>query len=536
MNLLQKFKETISSVLPIMVIVLLLGVTVAPLGADLIIRFLVGGVLLIFGLTTFLLGVDIGILPIGERSGAALTAKRNLPLLLSVSFVIGFIVTIAEPDVQVLADQIRSVDASVNKWVLVCMIAVGIGLFVMIGLLRTVTSFSLSVLLIVSYVIVFILAFLCPPEFQGVAFDAGGATTGPMTVPFIMALGVGVAAVRAKHTSEKNGVAVDHTSSTSDDSFGLTGIASVGPIAAVCVYGIALRISRANGAGAADSVSSAVAATSAAVTEAGTTVAEAAKGLNAFISIIPSTCKEVGMAMAPLVVMFILLQIFLLKMPPVQVQRLIKGQIYAFVGLVIFLVGVNGGFMPAGRRLGEVLGSLAAEHGGIWTVLLTVVGFVFGAVVVCAEPAVWILTEQVESVSGGTIKRKVMLVALSSGVAISIGLSMLRVLYGFSLWWIIVPGYAISLLLTIWCPKLFVGIAYDSGGVASGPMTSTFILSFTLGASAATGGNPITDAFGVIALVAMTPLIAIQILGLIYKKKKRQSAKVCEKQLLLEAK
>jgi len=223
-------------------------------------------------------------------------------------------------------------------------------------------------------------------------------------------------------------------------------------------------------------------------------------------------------------------------MPPVQVQRLIKGQIYAFVGLVIFLVGVNGGFMPAGRRLGEVLGSLAAEHGGIWTVLLTVVGFVFGAVVVCAEPAVWILTEQVESVSGGTIKRKVMLVALSSGVAISIGLSMLRVLYGFSLWWIIVPGYAISLLLTIWCPKLFVGIAYDSGGVASGPMTSTFILSFTLGASAATGGNPITDAFGVIALVAMTPLIAIQILGLIYKKKKRQSAKVCEKQLLLEAK
>src|SRR5574344_302587 len=529
MNLLQKFKETLSSVLPIMVIVLLLGVTVAPLGGDLIARFLVGGVLVIFGLTVFLLGVDIGILPIGERSGAALTEKKNLPLLLSVSFVIGFIVTIAEPDVQVLADQIRSVDPSVNKWVLVCMIAIGIGLFVMIGLLRTVTSFPLNVLLIVSYVIVFILAFLCAPEFQGVAFDAGGATTGPMTVPFIMALGVGVAAVRAKNTSSKNNT-VNGNNNTSDDSFGLTGIASIGPIAAVCIYGIVIRFS--HGGEAAAQQTTAVAET---------TTTAAVNGLAAFVKIIPRTCKEVATAMAPLVVMFILLQLFLLKMPPVQVHRLIKGQLYAFLGLVIFLVGVNGGFMPAGRRLGEVLGSLAQANGGIWTVLLTAVGFVFVAVVVCAEPAVWVLTEQVESVSGGTIKRKVMLAALSAGVALSIGLSMLRVLYRFSLWWIIVPGYAISLLLTIWCPKLFVGIAYDSGGVASGPMTSTFILSFTLGASAATGGNPVTDAFGVIALVAMTPLIAIQILGLLYKMKNDQTAKKNlaaknKKQLLLEAK
>src|SRR5574344_2640298 len=240
MNLLQKFKETISSVLPIMVIVLLLGVTVAPLSGDLLLRFFVGGVMVIFGLTVFLLGVDIGILPIGERSGAALTAKRNLPLLLSVSFVIGFIVTIAEPDVQVLADQIRSVDTSVNKWVLVCMIAIGIGLFVMLGLLRTVTSFPLNVLLIVSYIMVFILAFLCPSEFQGVAFDAGGATTGPMTVPFIMALGVGVAAVRT--VAVKKNANQINANASSDDSFGLTGIASIGPIAAVCVYGIILRI------------------------------------------------------------------------------------------------------------------------------------------------------------------------------------------------------------------------------------------------------------------------------------------------------
>lgn len=519
MNILEKFKETMASVLPIMAIVLLLGLTIAPLGGMLIARFLIGGILLIFGLTVFLLGVDIGILPIGERSGAALTARRNLPLLLAVSFAIGFIVTIAEPDVQVLADQIRGVNSAVNKWVLVCMIAVGIGLFVMFGLLRTVLSFSLKVMLIVCYVCVFILAFICPSEFQGVAFDSGGATTGPMTVPFIMALGMGVAAVRTAGKKD------DSAGLASDDSFGLTGVASVGPVAAVCIYGVILKFSGKTGAGVSVAEEIAVASEAADV---------AVEGLGIFLRILPSICKEVALAMAPLVVLFILLQIFLLKMPPVQMRRLVKGQIYAFVGLVVFLTGVNGGFMPAGRRLGELLGNYASAGGGWWIVLLVCVGLIFGAVVVCAEPAVWVLTEQVENVSGGTIKRKVMLAALSSGVAVAIGLSMLRVLYRFSLWYILIPGYAVSLLLTVFCPKLFVGIAYDSGGVASGPMTSTFILSFTLGASAASGGNPVTDAFGVIALVAMTPLLAIQILGLIFDIKNKKAA--LKRQSELEAK
>lgn len=500
MNLFQKFKETMNSVLPIMIIVIILGLTVAPLGGDLILRFSVGGILLILGLTIFLLGVDIGILPIGERSGAALTSKRNLPLLLAVSFAIGFIVTIAEPDVQVLADQICSVSSGVNKWLLVCMIAVGIGFFIMLGLLRTVTSFPLNIILIISYVIVFALAFLCSAEFQGVAFDAGGATTGPMTVPFIMALGMGVATVRKTSTAGKN---------SNDDSFGLTGIASVGPIAAVCIYGIILKFS---------------APTSTVTTTTNSEVLhESAKGLSVFIQILPEICKEVAFALLPLIGLFILLQVFLLKMPPVKVRRVIKGFIYSYIGLVLFLLGANGGFIPTGKRLGEILGGYAVNNGNIWVIVLTIIGLVFGAVVVCAEPAVWVLTEQVESVSGGTIKRKVMLVALSAGVAVSIGISMLRILYGFSLWYILIPGYALSLILSLFCPKLFVGIAFDSGGVASGPMTSTFILSFTLGVSSATNMTSATDAFGVIALVAMTPIIAIQILGLIFKKKSKKS-------------
>ena len=501
MNIIQKFKETLSSVLPIMAIVLLLGITVAPLELNTIVCFLLGGALLIFGLTIFLLGVDTGILPIGERSGAALTAKRNLPLLLSVSFVIGFMVTIAEPDVQVLANQIKGVSPALNKWPLIFMIAGGVGLFVMTGLLRTVLNWHLKWVLIISYILLFALAFLSPKEFQGVAFDAGGATTGPMTVPFIMALGVGVATVRSKSKSSE------------DSSFGLTGIASIGPIAAVCLYGIILAL-KGNSA-TANQLPEEGAATE-------SIVSNGILGLGIFIKLLPSTLKEVSMALLPLVLMAAAFQLFLLKMPPVQVRRMIKGLVYSFIGLVIFLIGVNGGFMPAGQKLGMTLGSLAASGSFAWTLLLCLTGLVFGAVVVCAEPAVWVLTEQVESVSGGTIKRKVMLVSLSFGVALSVGISMLRVLYGFSLWYILIPGYALALLLTFFCPSLFTGIAFDSGGVASGPMTSTFILSFTLGATTACGGNPATDAFGVIALVAMTPLIAIQVLGIIYKLKNKR--------------
>ncbi|MCR5762878.1 MAG: DUF1538 domain-containing protein [Treponema sp.] len=506
MNFFEKLKETASSVLPVMVIVLVLGVTIVPLGKAILVRFMMGGFLLIFGLTLFLAGVDLGILPVGERCGAALTAKRNLAILLGVSFLIGVMVTIAEPDVQVLADQIKAVSSSVSKWTLIFMIAAGIGLFVVVGLLRTMLSLKLKYVLIVAYIGVFMLAFLCSKEFQGVAFDAGGATTGPMTVPFIMALGVGVAAVRSKGQHSNS-----HADS-SEDSFGLTGIASIGPIAAVCAYGIFLKGASALSCGQMEAASQPVSSV------------QESNGLNLriFIDLFPEELKEVSMALLPLVLMFAAFQLFLLRMPPVQFRRVLKGLAYSYVGLVIFLTGVNGGFMPAGQKLGLVLGERACDAGGIWVALLTVTGVIFGAVVVCAEPAVWVLTEQVEQVSGGTIRRKAMLFALSAGVAISIGLSMLRIMYGFSLWYVLVPGYLAALALSLFCPPMFVGIAFDSGGVASGPMTSTFILSFTLGAAAAAGGSSATDAFGVIALVAMTPLIAIQMLGLVFKIKSKK--------------
>lgn len=480
MNLLAKLKETAVSVLPVAFIVILLGLTVAPLPAAMLIRFSIGAVLIILGLTAFLAGVDLGIQPMGERIGAELTKKRILWLLLLCAFFIGFLVTVSEPDIEVFGNQVHSVFNFVNKNIFVYVIATGVGVFLLLGLLRSILNFSIKITFLVLYILVFIILIFVPENFTGVAFDSGGATTGPMTVPFILALGLGVSTVRAG----------------GKESFGLTGVTSVGPVMAVLIYGAILSGQQHTGV----TVDSSVAETG---------------------SLVLQILKESVVSLFPMILLFIIFQFTLLHMTLRQSVRILIGFVYALIGLFVFLLGVNGGFMETGRQLGLVLGQKASELGGFWLFLLIATGFILGAIVVCAEPAVWVLTEQVEQVSGGTIKRKLLLVFLSVGAAVAIGLSMIRAVYGFSLKWILIPGYAIALLLMIFSPSMFTGIAFDSGGVASGPITSTFVLSFTLGAAgvenAASGAN---DVFGVIALVAMTPLIAIQILGIIYRIKR----------------
>ena len=479
MNLFEKLKETGISVAPIMLIVIALSFTIAPIEGALLAKFLAGGVLIILGLGIFLLGTDIGILPVGQDVGSALVHRRSLPLMLAVGFLVGFIVTVAEPDVQVLANQVAKVDASIPRNLLIAMIGLGVGFFVSVSFGRIILGLSYRWLLLGFYAAVFVLAAVTEPAYVAVAFDAGGATTGPMTVPFIMALGVGVAAVRRGKNAE-------------GDSFGLVGLASIGPIMAVLVMGI---INKGR------------------VAEAPAT-AEAASGslgvFGDFLRLAPETAAEAARALGPLAALFLAFQLLLLKMPPHRVARMAKGLFYGFVGLVLFLVGVNGGFLPAGAAIGAWIGALA----GNW--ILIPIGLVFGAVVVLAEPAVWVLNNQVEEVSGGAIKKEAMLASLSLGVAAAVGIAMLRVVTGISIWWFLVPGYALALALTFFCPPLFTAIAFDSGGVASGPMSSTFILAFTLGASSAAGGDPLSDAFGVIAMIAMTPLIMIQILGLVF--------------------
>lgn len=492
MNLLKNLKETSVSVLPVMFIVILLGLTAAPLDGVMLGRFALGGVFLILGLAIFLFGVDLGIQPMGERVGAALTQKRKLWLLLICAFVIGFMVTVAEPDIQVFGNQVRSIFSSINKNIFVFVIALGVGLFMLLGLLRTVLNFSIKILLAVLYVILFAVVFMVPEDFIGVAFDSGGATTGPMTVPFILALGLGVSSVRQGD----------------NQSFGLTGVTSIGPVLAVLCYSLAVYK---NSGG----------VNNAAVEAASEAVASSGGNFFAsFTEVLPHVLKDAALSILPLLLMFIVFQFTLLKMPPRQLTRMIVGFFYSFAGLVIFLTGVNGGFMQAGSQLGLMLGQKAAEAGGWWFVLLISTGLVLGAIVVCAEPAVWVLTAQVEEVSGGTIKRKVLLGFLSVGSACAIGLALWRAVSGFSIKYLLIPGYALALVLMIFSPPLFTGIAFDSGGVASGPITSTFILAFALGASGFE--NSSNDIFGVIAMVAMTPLIAIQILGIMYRIKTRK--------------
>lgn len=491
MKVLNKLKETTNSVLPVMAIVLLLGFTVVPIDKILLVRFVIGGILLVIGLTIFLVGVDLGIQPMGERCGAELTKRKSLLLLLSAAFVIGFIVTAAEPDIQVFGDQVKSYFSFVNKTAFTFVIAAGVGFFITLGLLRTVLNLSVKLTLFISYTVLFIISMFAPDCFIGIAFDSGGATTGPMTVPFIMALGLGVSSVR----------------SDSDNSFGLTGICSIGPVLAVILYSLFLKSQ-----GHFDGAQIAHTAETAETAIAGGFVYQV---FHPFANVFRATVHEAMISILPLFGLFVVFQILLLKMTGRQVARFIIGFIYSFIGLTVFLMGVNGGFSETGGELGKLLGEFAMNRGGAWFVLLIVVGLLLGAIIVCAEPAVWVLSEQVESVSGGTIKRKCLLVFLSVGTAIAIGLALWRAVSGFNLKYILIPGYAVAMILMIFSPSLFSGIAFDSGGVASGPLTSTFVLSFTLGAAANCVNG--TDSFGVIALVAMMPLIAIQIMGIIYK-------------------
>ncbi len=484
-NFRHKLHESVISVMPVMAIVVLLHFTIAPLAEGQLGQFLLGGALLILGLTVFLIGADLGMVPFGQRVGSALTRKRNLPLLLAAAFAIGFAITIAEPDVQVLASQVNAAVSSIEKSTLLNMIALGVGIFLVIGCARTILQWPLRYLLIFFYALVFIACSFVDPAFIGIAFDAGGATTGPITVPFIMALGVGVASAAKKKEGD-------------DSSFGLVGMASIGPIAAVAFMGL-------------------IASGGIEEVEPTATAGQRIALLAHFLQLLPDVSHEIAMALLPLLVIFAFFQITLLRLPFQQVKRMVLGLVYAFVGLVIFMTGVNGGFIPAGQSLGVALGALADG----WALLP--VGLVLGAVVVCAEPAVWVLTEQVEDVSGGYIRRPIMLAALSLSIALAVGAGMLRVVTGLSIWWLVLPGYVVALALTKFCPPLFTAIAFDSGGVASGPMSTTFVLSLTLGASVAVGGNPTTDAFGMIAMIAMAPLITIQLLGMIFRFMEKRS-------------
>ena len=471
-----KIKEALISALPITAIVYILALTpLFEFSVVELITFSVGAVLLILGIGLFNLGADIAMTPIGTHVGAGLAKQRKLGLLLAVCFVLGMLITVAEPDLQVLAKQVSAV---MNGTVLIYAVGVGVGAFLMVSILKIVFKRSLSQILMLFYMLLFALALIMAVSGKlnllPMAFDSGGVTTGPITVPFIMALGVGVAGVLGDRKSK-------------DSSFGLVALCSVGPILAVLLLGIF------SGSNLSYQVPD--------YTVSGDIV-------GAFTHTFLHTAKEVAIALGLIVIFFLICQFAFLHLPKRRLLKIALGVVFTYIGLVIFLTGVNVGFMPIGYKLGYSL-----AEGNKW--ILTGVGLIMGVLVVLAEPAIHVLNQQVEEVTGGLVTRKAMITGLCIGVGASITLSVIRVIYDFSLVYYIIPGYFISLALSLFVPPMYTAIAFDSGGVASGPMTSGFILPFITGVCVCLQGEAavLRDAFGVVALVAMTPLITIQLLG-----------------------
>ena len=491
----QKFFEVTTSVLPVTLIALVLNFTLTPLGGPLTARLIIGAALIIAGLTIFLFGVDFGITPIGNHMGELITRPNKIIVITAAGLLLGFFVSIAEPDLHILASQVSTVtDGAISKSSIVVYVSVGIAVMLSVGLVRIVYNIPLFKVLTVLYLIIFGIAVITSREFLAISFDASGATTGALTVPFILAIGHGVASLKKdSKASEK-------------DSFGLVAIASTGAILSVMLMSILSKRQELSGSldvavGAGDSI------------------------IEPFISKIGHINYEVLLALLPILVLYVSTVPIANRLRIVTAKydfiRICKGVFYTHVGLVLFLTGVNGGFLDVGVMIGYKLASYSSP------VYLIASGFILGLVTILAEPAVYVLTRQVEDVTSGYIKRKDITLALSLGVGISVALSMLRILVPeIQLWHYLLPGYLVAVGLMYIVPKLFIGIAFDAGGVASGPMTATFILAFAQGAAERIDhANVLVDGFGIIAMVAMTPIITLQLMGLIYKIKSEKTQK-----------
>ncbi len=473
MDILKQFKEVVLSVLPIGIFASVLSIAAGVMDGGELGRFLFSCILVIIGLTLFLRGVDIGITPIGEKIGAALTKSRSLLLMLGAAIILGLIITIPEPDVQVLATQVNQVNPAIPVNTLIVAISIGVGLFFALSLARTVLQWPMKIIIAISYAAIFAVAFLNDDFFVSVAFDSGGATTGPLSVPFIMALGTGVAMMR-KHNEESE--------------FGYVALSSIGPVLGVLILGVVFSANP------------------------GTAVAATDEATVGFWQLFGSKFREVGISLLPLIAVCILMQVFVIKLPRTEAMREFSGIIYSYLGIVIFFTGVEFSFSDVARELGAALIEINP-------ILLYCAGFVFGLSVVLAEPAVMVLTGQVEDASSGRISRRVMLFTLALGVGLAVVLALIRTVYALSIWTFILPGYLLIMLLMIKTPGLFSAIGFDSGGVATGPMSSAFLLPLAMGAASGSSASSLTASFGMIAMIAMMPILLIEILGIIYQKR-----------------
>ena len=488
MNLIvSKLKEVLSSVLPIIVLVLILNFTLTPLGGTLLVRFLIGCVLITLGLALFLIGVEIGIAPLGSLTGLALAKTNKLWIVLIAGLILGFFISIAEPGLMVLANQVSTVTGGqILSWTLLVVVSLGLAGMLAFGFFRIFYNIPLYRVLLVIYVIIFGLSFFVSKEFLAIAFDSSGSTTGILAVPFILSLSVGISKLKKdSKASEK-------------DSFGLVAIASTGAILGVMLLGIFGKVGEFTGSADSDILQ-----------------------IQPFRDLVRTYFWESIMAVLPLFVILLVLQKISFRLSKREMRKLLTGFFFGFLGLFVFMLGVNGGFMNVGASIGNRLALM--ENKGY----IIGIGLILGVATILAEPAVHVLTHQIEDVTSGYVKRKAVLFSLAVGVGLAVALSVIRILVsGVQLWHYLLPSYILCIGLMFLTPKLFVGIAFDAGGVATGPMTATFILAFIQGAAQAfEGANLLTDGFGMIAMVATMPIVTLQLLGLVFKMKAKEVEK-----------
>lgn len=490
--IIDKVKESLASVLPVALVVFVLSVTVTPIDAGTALAFLLGLFCVSVGMGFFTSGAETGMTQIGRYVSVSVIKTKKLWFILPIFFIVGILITVSEPDLQVLA---KEVGGTINYYVLLISVGIGVGLFLVFAFLRIVLNVKLRYILIASYTAVFVMAFFVPSNFVPLAFDSGGVTTGPMSVPFIIAMGTGVVYLRSDKSAE-------------EDAFGLTALCSIGPIIAVMILGIIFRPENI------------------AVSGGETFTVINSKQLFAeFSARLPIYLKEVVIAIVPILLVYFACMIFGGKIGKTEFARTIMGVFNTYVGLVLFLLGVNCGFLPVGAFIGETIGKTEQAF------IAIPIGMVLGFFIVGAEPAVHVLNDQVYEITGGTLPKKALMITLMTGVAISIGLSFLRIYFAIPIMWFLIPTYAIALILSFFVPEMFTAIAFDSGGVASGAMTAGFLMPMALGFCESLGKNAGTEGFGLVAFVAMTPLIAVQILGLVFKIK---NAKIKKEQNALE--
>lgn len=467
-SLKKTFKETLIAVLPICFIVILTSI-IFKVDTSIINSFIFSTALLIIGITLFTFGADISMMSIGEKLGNKLITSKRVILILLTTFIIGIFITLAEPDLRVLATQITSIPSTK----LILFVSIGVGLFLTIAASKILFKLSLNAILIISYTLLFILAIFVPQNFIPISFDSSGVTTGPISAPFILALGIGLASLRTDKNSK-------------NDKFGLIGLCSIGPKLMVLLLGIFFV---------------------------GTNNFDQSIYTNnmSFLNEFTKCLKEVLISLSPIIAIFILFKLFTTSFNKRQTKKVVVGFIATLLGLCLFLTGVNFGFMTEGFTLGQNF--INYNHQKIIIPFVMIIGFL----VVFAEPAIKILTNEVEKVTEGSISNSLMKITISVGVSIAIMISVIRIFTGISILYILIPGYVIAMLLTFITPKIFTAIAFDAGGSVCGPLTATFILPLIIGVCLAFGGNIYTDAFGLIALIAMSPLITVQILGTIFK-------------------